>query len=593
MATEIAALAVNIEANGAPNVIAALGGINKAGTAAANSVVSLDTRTASYASTASKAQVATESGIRGFGRLERAVGVAALATAGLEGPLARVGEILLSLGAGGMGFIALGVAVGGSIIAFNQFQKATDTFGGHFGDLRKQLDAAIPAQNNLTVVTNDLREAQNALGRVSEEAALRKSVLRTVTLGLSEGTIVETKIDESAAATKAMLTNRIQVLTAARDREIAALHNATTNLAIENAQRTKLIGFTRLEVTERNALLVKIAGENAVRERQQQYQQMGLILSPKVAASIRAQAEAQERLNQATAAKEVSDALAQHHDEMQIQIDDAKLLLYAQNKGLDVQNRVRQMIAGNAAYQQVLNAANKAGVKNAEELAQAAYDQAAALEGLHQKLQQVIQLGPSIASAFSAAFTDLFNPNGDLPKRIDDLRYRLVSATGQAREGILRELGQLQSQVRSPLAAFAQAIEKGIGGILVTIGEAWIAAGVTTSVPLFSGPAAIAAGAALVAIGRALESSVDAQLSTVGVGDGGDGYAGTPSGSSRSSSLPTDYAHYTIGGPVTSRQSAYPSPAGPALQVVVIGPDDPTAQRQIMRLISNAQRRGL
>lgn len=188
----------------------------------------------------------------------------------------------------------------------------------------------------------------------------------------------------------------------------------------------------------------------------------------------------------------------------------------------------------------------------------------------------------------------------------DKLKQTITNVGKQIQDGFERlEIGQSIGQTlgdaitagieaaftgKDPLGAFAGALIHGIAGIMRTIGEAWIAMGITSSISPLSGPGAIAAGAALVAAASALDSAVQSDIKTVGTGGGSSsGGFSTP----RSGSLPTDYAHYTIGGPVTSRQSAYPSAAGPALQVVVIGPDDPTAQRQIMRLISNAQRRGL
>lgn len=134
-------------------------------------------------------------------------------------------------------------------------------------------------------------------------------------------------------------------------------------------------------------------------------------------------------------------------------------------------------------------------------------------------------------------------------------------------------------------AGLGRTVLAGLGAMFVDIGRALISYGIVMTglrvalLNIFtSGPAAIAAGAALIALG----STFTAIASGAGRGTAG-------AAAFREPRLPADATTRTITlGPNTTRMA----PMAP-VNITVIGPNDPRAQRAIMSMVRKAQRRGL
>lgn len=143
--------------------------------------------------------------------------------------------------------------------------------------------------------------------------------------------------------------------------------------------------------------------------------------------------------------------------------------------------------------------------------------------------------------------------------------------------------------ISGALQAFGRSALGALGGIFSQMGQAWISYGViakslvpTLLNPITSGGAAIAIGAALVALG--------ATLSTIGQGRGGGGGGGSGSAASAYSSASVIDRGLinpasSLGG-VNARQPV-------TVYATIIGKNDPNAQRDLMAMITAAQRRGL
>lgn len=136
--------------------------------------------------------------------------------------------------------------------------------------------------------------------------------------------------------------------------------------------------------------------------------------------------------------------------------------------------------------------------------------------------------------------------------------------------------------------AAGKAILAGLGGIISQMGQVWVTYGISMTAlgqalwnPLTSGPAAIAIGASLIALGSALGA----------VAHGGSGAAG--GGSSSSMSAPPQIIDRGLIDPTRALiGTASGMVPRSAVNVTVIGPNDPVAQRQIQEIIRNGNRRG-
>jgi len=138
--------------------------------------------------------------------------------------------------------------------------------------------------------------------------------------------------------------------------------------------------------------------------------------------------------------------------------------------------------------------------------------------------------------------------------------------------------------------ALGQTVLSGLGDMLIRVGTTALVAAIkvnTMFATLFS-PTGIAAALAVIALGGALKG-VASRMVTTGQGApvtaGGFGYTGMGGGGGIT--LPGVTYLPTAAGGMGSRVMA----ANP-MQVTIIGPNDPTAQRQMQELIQNANRRG-
>lgn len=142
------------------------------------------------------------------------------------------------------------------------------------------------------------------------------------------------------------------------------------------------------------------------------------------------------------------------------------------------------------------------------------------------------------------------------------------------------------------IEGFGQAILGALGSLMEQMGGALISYGVAMAIfadgmtnPFTSAPAAIAAGAALVTLGAALNAAVR------GHGGGGGNYSG---GYSSSTGLASIIDRGIINPDTYSSRSAKDiTPRQPVtVNATIIGKDDPNAQRQIAEIVTKAAQRG-
>ncbi len=131
-------------------------------------------------------------------------------------------------------------------------------------------------------------------------------------------------------------------------------------------------------------------------------------------------------------------------------------------------------------------------------------------------------------------------------------------------------------------------IMKGLGDIMMRQGEAYLTQSqvMISLVPLLFHP--VTAGEGALGIGLAL-IALGAALGAIGSGGGGGGGGG---GGPVGSPSPLNFSSALALGPNTASTSGALNPVVP-VAVTVIGPNDPQAQRQIVQLITNAQRRNI
>jgi tape measure domain-containing protein len=137
--------------------------------------------------------------------------------------------------------------------------------------------------------------------------------------------------------------------------------------------------------------------------------------------------------------------------------------------------------------------------------------------------------------------------------------------------------------------ALGQTVLSGLGDMLIQVGTKGLAAAIAVNTmlqTLFS-PTGIAASLAVIALGGALKG-VASRMTTTGAGapvtSGGFGYT---AGGQGGITLPG----LTFGPTMAAAAAGGLSPAQ-SMNVTIIGPNDPSAQRQMQELLRNAQRRG-
>jgi hypothetical protein len=142
--------------------------------------------------------------------------------------------------------------------------------------------------------------------------------------------------------------------------------------------------------------------------------------------------------------------------------------------------------------------------------------------------------------------------------------------------------------------AFGSVLLQGLGGMLQQFGTAALLANklilkLMASMVSMNPVAGIAASVALIALGGALKGAARSAFSGGG-GGGGGSYSAPALGGGGSGgggmTMPTAFFGPTAAGSANTIERINP------LNVTIIGPNDPTAQRQMQELIRNADRRG-
>jgi hypothetical protein len=245
--------------------------------------------------------------------------------------------------------------------------------------------------------------------------------------------------------------------------------------------------------------------------------------------------------------------------------------------------------AEDAAYADAAKRANIAGVFGAE-------DQRKTFANLGvQTMRNYFREPGQIAGAGTVG---IIKPT-DTQKIIDQFAQQVQIPLGDAiRSGMAETIGGAISEgiaagfesgsIGGAFKAAGKAILAGLGGIISQMGQVWVTYGISMTAlgqalwnPLTSGPAAIAIGASLIALGSALGAVAHGRSNSAG---GGGAYA--------ASALPQIIDRGTINPSASLIATASGMTARQPINVTVIGPNDPVAQRQLQELYTNANKRG-
>ena len=186
----------------------------------------------------------------------------------------------------------------------------------------------------------------------------------------------------------------------------------------------------------------------------------------------------------------------------------------------------------------------------------------------------------------------------------DALAAETLQMAQGVRDGLANTLGDaLATGVQAAFAkganfgdamkAFGVALLGGLGNVMVAFGQRLVQLGVSLKIAMSSfaqgNPGGmIAAGLTIIAIGAALRGAAGRAMNQTGYGGGGGGGGGGYSAPAMGGNMTMPTAYY---GP-TSAGSANTIERVNPISVTIIGPNDPTAQRQMQELLRNAQRRG-
>lgn len=184
------------------------------------------------------------------------------------------------------------------------------------------------------------------------------------------------------------------------------------------------------------------------------------------------------------------------------------------------------------------------------------------------------------------------------------LEEQTLSIAVQARDGLANVLGdaliagiqrafEKGANFGDAMKAFGTTLLAGLGNVMVTFGQQLVALGVQLKIAMSSFATGnpyglIAAGLGIIAIGAALRGAASSSLNQNGFGGGGGvgGGFSAPAIGGGTTRLPG-----VTFGPTSSSTAGNLTAAAP-INVTIIGPNDPSAQRQMQELIANAQRRG-
>jgi hypothetical protein len=180
-------------------------------------------------------------------------------------------------------------------------------------------------------------------------------------------------------------------------------------------------------------------------------------------------------------------------------------------------------------------------------------------------------------------------------ERINELAMRIKFALGDTLGNALADGIQTaieQKSIGAGFKAMTQTLLRGLGDMMIQFGKASLVAS-TLMDTIFKALAkalpggAIVASLAMIAAGAALKGAAGAAFGGGGGGGGGGGFTAPMAAvAAGAMTLPTQFY-----GPTAAGSSATIAAMAP-MNVTIVGPNDPAAQRQMQELMRNAQRRG-
>lgn len=202
-------------------------------------------------------------------------------------------------------------------------------------------------------------------------------------------------------------------------------------------------------------------------------------------------------------------------------------------------------------------------------------------------IAQVRQNAASSAETMRSAIND------ELTAMAADLQRGVTQTIGDALVNGIEAAMQRGANIGDAFKAFGTTLLAGLGSLMVSLGQRLIQLGVQLKIAMSSFASGnpygmIAAGVALVAIGAALRGASSRAMADSGFGGGGGGYTAPAVGGMAAGSMgiPTQFYGPTAAGSASTIERVNP------VNVTIIGPNDPAAQRQMQELVRNAQRRG-
>lgn len=180
-------------------------------------------------------------------------------------------------------------------------------------------------------------------------------------------------------------------------------------------------------------------------------------------------------------------------------------------------------------------------------------------------------------------------------ERINELAMQIKFALGDTLGNALADGIQTaieQKSIGAGFKAMTQTLLRGLGDMMIQFGKASLVAS-TLMDTIFKALAkalpggAIVASLAMIAAGAALKGAAGAAFGGGGGGGGGGGFTAPMAAvAAGAMTLPTQFY-----GPTAAGSSATIAAMTP-MNVTIVGPNDPAAQRQMQELMRNAQRRG-
>ena len=174
----------------------------------------------------------------------------------------------------------------------------------------------------------------------------------------------------------------------------------------------------------------------------------------------------------------------------------------------------------------------------------------------------------------------------------NDVRDSLANTLGDALATGIQAAFAKGANFGDAMKAFGVALLGGIGNLMVALGQRLVQLGSMMKFAMESfaknNPGGmIVAGLAMIAVGAALRGAASRAMNQTGFGGGGGGGGGySAAATGGNMTMPTAYYGPTSAGSANTIERINP------ISVTIIGPNDPTAQRQMQELLRNAQRRG-